>query len=101
MDKEDIGMTFSKNLFWDIDPATLDVGRHRKYLVARVLEHGTLADWQQLVRGLGLEAIVAAAQSLRTLDPKAVTFLSALAGVPKETFRCYDLRLSNPTPWNS
>jgi hypothetical protein len=35
---------FSTNLFWDVDPATLDMDRHRKYIFARVLERGTFFD---------------------------------------------------------
>ena len=94
-------MGFSKHLFWDTDPVTLDFQRHRKYVIGRVLEYGTLDDWCLLLELFGLRCIVEVAQSLRELEPKALTFLCAVAGVPKETFRCYTSRLSNPTPWNS
>ena len=92
---------FSRTLFWDIDPATLDIERHKKYVVARVLEYGTLEDWRLLLRRFTLESIIAVAQTLRTLDPKALSFLSVIGNVPQESFRCYTLRQSNPIPWNS
>jgi hypothetical protein len=43
---QDIGPSnYSPNLFWDVDPERLDLERHRSYVVARVLEHGTIEDW--------------------------------------------------------
>ena len=92
---------FSRRLFWDIDPAALDLDRHRKYVVARVLEYGTLDDWRLLLRRFALTEIIATAQTLRTLDPKALSFLSVLGNVPRDSFRCYALKQSMPTPWNS
>lgn len=92
---------FSPNLFWDIDPSALDLGQHRKYVVARVLEYGTFDDWWQLLSHFTLEAVIATAQTLRTLDPKALSFLCAIGNVSRESFRCYTLKQSNPTPWNS
>ena len=92
---------FSQNLFWDVDPDKLDFERHRKFVVARVLEYGTLEDWQVLQQHFSLASIIAIAQTLRTLDPKALSFLSALGNVPPSSFRCYTLRQSNPTSWVS
>jgi hypothetical protein len=92
---------FSKNLFWDVDPATLDFGRHRKYLVARVLEHGSLDDWRLLLRHLPLPSVIATAQALRTLDAKALAFLSALGNVPRSSFRCCTSKPSMLAPWAS
>ena len=37
---------FSATLFWDTAPATVDPERHRRWLVTRVLEYGTLAAWR-------------------------------------------------------
>lgn len=92
---------FSRHLFWDVDPATLDLEQHRKYVIARVLEFGTLEDWRLLLRCFTLESIIVTAQTLRTLDPKALSFLAALGNVPRSSFRCYTLRPSTPSPWNS
>ncbi len=79
---------FSKNLFWDIDPRTLDMERHAKYIVGRVLELGTLQDWRLLCRRFTLPGIIEIAQKLRSLDPKALAFLSVVGNIPREFFRC-------------
>jgi hypothetical protein len=92
---------FSRKLFWDIDPSALDLELHRKYVVARVLEYGTLEDWRLLVRHFALESVIGVAQTLRTLDPKALSFLATVGNVPRSSFRCFTLSQSMSTPWNS
>lgn len=36
---------FSSNLFWDIDPNNIDMEKHASFIVHRVLEYGTIEDW--------------------------------------------------------
>ena len=90
---------FSANLFWDADPATLDLDRHRQYVVRRVLERGSWADWRLLCRYLGIARIIEIARTLRTLDPKALAFLSVVGHVRRESFRCYTPKQSTPSSW--
>lgn len=90
---------FSEGLFWDVAPDTLDIERHLKYVVARVLEAGTLEDWQLLSRHFTLPRIIDVARQLRSLDPKSVAFLSAVGHVPRESFRCYTSTQSTTTHW--
>ena len=51
---------FSKNLFWDIDLNTLDMEKNSPYVIQR------------------------------TLDPKALAYLSVITHTPKTEFRCYN-----------
>ncbi len=90
---------FSEGLFWDVEPNTLDIERHLKYVVARVLKAGTLEDWQLLSRHFTLVRIVDVARQLRSLDPKSVAFLSAVGHVPRESFRCCTSTPSTTTHW--
>jgi len=90
---------FSKNLFWDIDPAELDPKRHIKYIVSRVLEIGTFDDWVLLCHHYTLATIIKIAQTLRAVDPKSLAFLSVVGHVPIETFRCYTLKQSSQKHW--
>ena len=46
-----------KWLFWEIDPTQVDFERHADYAIARIVEHGTLADVKWAVRHYGLERI--------------------------------------------
>jgi hypothetical protein len=90
---------FSTNLFWDIDPETFNVEQHIKYVISRVLESGTLEDWRLLCHRFTLSAIIETAQTLRSIDPKALAFLSVVGHVPRETFRCCTSRPSTATHW--
>lgn len=92
---------FSSQLFWDVDPAEVDIQGNKRWLIARVLEYGRLTDWKALRAVYSLTEIVETAQSLRSLDARTVSFLCVMGRVSKESFRCYTLRQSNPTPWNS
>ena len=92
-------MSFSQNLFWDADPETLDFQANKKYVIQRVLDRGTLSDLRMARDYYGRDVIVDVAKSLRTLEPKTLAFVSCIADVPKEEFRCYTLKQSDRAPW--
>jgi hypothetical protein len=48
-------------LFWDADTGLLDLERHRRAIIARVLNYGTLQDWKWLTDRYGEEAVRAEA----------------------------------------
>lgn len=86
--------SLSPALFWDVDRETIDPEKHCQYIVQRVVERGTLEDWRSLRGHYGLDRVVESAQRLRTLEATALSFLSAMGHVPKESFRCF-----TSTPW--
>ncbi len=91
--------TFSNNLFWDADPADMDLQRNRRYVVQRVLERGTLDDLRSAFHIYGLGNVISTAKTLRTLEPRALSFIACVAGEPKENFRCYTQKQSERAPW--
>ncbi len=44
-------------LFWEVDPAKVDVSEHADYVLARILEHGRMEDVRWAVATYGLERI--------------------------------------------
>ena len=44
-------------LFWDSDPNILDLEKHKKSIIARTLNYGTLGDWKWLKDKYGNDAI--------------------------------------------
>ena len=101
MSKKDCILSMSKHLFWDVDVEELDLDKHKSYIVQRVLEYGMMEDWTLLKHQLGIKEIAEVCKSLRTLDPKALAFISLISKTPKVEFRCYTTRRLNATPWNS
>ena len=92
--------TFSNHLFWDVHKEDIDIDRHSKYIIKRVLEYGLLKDWNLLRSYYGLFKIVEVTKEMRDLEPRALAYISAISKTPKEQFRCYAYRQLNPQHWN-
>ena len=87
---------FSDYIFWDVDRSTLDMERQASFIVPRVLEYGQMSDWKLMLSYYGLARIVEVAKTLRSLEPKSLSFLSTLSGVPIDSFRCYTSKPLSP-----
>ncbi len=79
----------SPELFWDVDPETIDEQAHRRYVIKRVLERGELSDIRKMIAFYTLPTVISEAQQMRSLDPVTLAFAACLGDVKKETFRCY------------
>lgn len=92
MSRQECIQGFSVNLFWDIDKDQIDMVENAPYVVQRVLEYGQIGDWKLLVEYYGLEKIVSITKNLRSLEPRALAFISTVSRTPIEQFRCYNTR---------
>jgi len=92
--------SFSPNLFWDVELTTLSFDTNKRFIIQRVLEYGTLPDWKLIKEYYGIQMIAEEMQKTRTLDKTALSFISTIADIPKENFRCYTSKPSNPQHWN-
>lgn len=90
----------SPYLFWNIDKNDFYAERNSAQLIQRVLEYGELDDWRKVRDFYGLDRIASDCKRLRTLPPKALSFVCTVTGTHKEDYRCYDFRQSFPTPWH-
>lgn len=100
MSDRDYIYSFSDYLFWDVEKDSVDLESNAAFIVRRVLELGQYKDWKLLVSRYGIPMIAHIAHNLRTLDPKALSFISAVSSTPKESFRCYTMKQSIQTHWN-
>ena len=91
---------FSDHLFWDVDRSSVDLSAHAPFMVQRVLEYGGIGDWGLLLSYYGLDSIVEICKHLRSLEPRALAFISTISETPEEEFRCYHTRQSNPEHCN-
>ena len=41
---------FSTYLFWDVKREDLDMEKHSRYIIKRVLEYGMLLDWKMVLQ---------------------------------------------------
>ena len=73
---------------------------HAAFIVHRVLEYGLIEDWNYILSYYGISHILSIALQYRSLDPKALAFISAITKTPRENFRCYTTRQLIQQHWN-
>ena len=89
--------TLSKNLFWDCNVAMLDPDVDRNLVLERVFSRGTENDERAAFKYYGKEQIRDTVVNIKSLDKKALNYLSIVFNIPKQEFRCYKSSLSkNP-----
>lgn len=91
----------SKLCFWDVDTSQFDMDLYPSFIIPRVLEYGTFEDWRLIHNYYGLEKIVEVCKNVRSLDAVALSFICTISDTKKEDYRCYRIKQSNPTLWNS
>jgi hypothetical protein len=91
--------SLTPSLFWDVNREDVDDEKHRRFVMQRVLERGSLDDWRRTKERYTLPTIVAEAQQMRSLEPKALAFIACVGGVREETFRCFTLRRLHQKHW--
>jgi hypothetical protein len=84
---------FSPALFWD---AANDAELHPEWLVARVVEMGTLDDFRNLLVLYGKEAVKEIVLKSARLSARELHFLSISFDVDKTQFVCYTKKPSRP-----
>ena len=96
MSKQECIQGFSDYIFWDVERNSIDLASNAPFVIQRVLEYGQIGDWKLLLGYYGLDKIVRVSKRLRTLEPRALSFISTVSQTPVEQFRCYNTRQSNP-----
>lgn len=76
--------TFSNHLFWDVHKEDIDIDRHSKYIIKRVLEYGVWNDWMVLRIYYGLPRIVEEVKKMRDLEPRALAYIASISNTPKK-----------------
>ena len=91
---------FSPYIFWDAERDSIDPVLNAPYVVRRVLEYGQYGDWKHLLEYYGMAQIVEISKKFRSLEPRALSFISTVSNTPINQFRCYNTRQSNPEHCN-
>ena len=75
----DIDLLEKKSLFWDTDPATIDLEKNKRYVIERVLRFGGFDDFNWLKSRYSTEEITTVIQRERSeLDKKSLNFWSKM-----------------------
>ncbi len=87
------------NLFWDVNPATLDLEKHAGQIIGRVVELGRLQDWHAVRHHYGDQRMSQVVTELRSLSPQAVSLCCTAFDLKTEDFRCCTTRPFSQAPW--
>lgn len=93
-------MQLRQSLFWDSDIKTIDLQKHKKSIISRVLMRGTHEEFVELLKFYGKRTVKKVALNTRYLDKYTLAFCVTLFDTPKTEFRCYNWSQSNPTHWD-
>lgn len=75
---------FSKNLFWDTDIKDIDLSKHKRYVIERVITRGSKQDFEKLLTLYTKKEISFAVRRSTILDPKSRQFCSSYFNIPLE-----------------
>lgn len=87
--KNNTNPNLSPYLFWDCNQKTVDYKKNYAFVIERVLERGSLSDWQRIKTFYGLEKIKEAALNAKLLTERTLSFCSVVFNVPQNKFKCY------------
>lgn len=77
----------------------IESGKNAAQIIEKVITRGDIADWHEIREYYGLKRIAEEAKQLRYLDDLTLNFVSRLFNIPKEEFRCYQLKQKYPGAW--
>jgi hypothetical protein len=80
----DDSFPFSQKLFWDSDIADIDLKKHQRYVIERVMTRGGMDDFNKLQKIYQKTEIVSALTQSRQLDPKTAHFCSWYYNIPPQ-----------------
>jgi hypothetical protein len=73
-------------LFWDVDPATIDLDRHRDYVIERIMTRGNWLAMRWLVDHVANTHLAEfLSRGGHRLPPRERAFWSLIAGVPSHS----------------
>ena len=93
-------LPFRRELFWDIDFANLNLEKHKRLIIERVLTLGNLEEFRQLLVIYKAEIIRQTIMELGYLDPKTMNFVISYFEIDKNQLRCYTKKQSTQQHWN-
>lgn len=73
---------FPQNLMWDYPLENIDVKKHQRYIIERVMTRGKLEDFYIILTIYNTNEIIAALQKSKELDKKTANFCERYFDLP-------------------
>lgn len=79
---------YFKPLFWDVDIKSLDLKKHRRYIIERTLNMGDLEHLRWIIKNYSKYEILEEVKNNPHINKKSAVLIANLFEVPKEEFIC-------------
>lgn len=77
-----------KRLFWDVKKDTVDMEKHRPYIIRRIIDYGDIHDVKWMLKLFSSEEIIGVLKRNRGLSRKSAYFWAAYFKVPQTEVEC-------------
>jgi hypothetical protein len=89
-----------KRLFWELDYEQMDWQKNAEIVIERVVERGTLEEWQELINFYGKKKVVLTLKNKTTyLTDRATKKVCDYFELKPEDLKCYIRKQSRPQHW--
>jgi hypothetical protein len=89
---------FTPSLFWDVDPNCVDLVRHARFIIARVMDRGTRRDVDVIRQYFSVDVIRNAVLEAPDLDKKTISYFANRFGIDRMEFKAH--RRKVPGTWS-
>jgi hypothetical protein len=89
MTKHEFAQRLSTHLYWDVDRAGVDVDRHRRFMIPRIMDRGALSDVTAAWAYYGEACVRSTLLNARSLNKKTIAFFANQFDLPRERFRAF------------
>jgi len=78
----------ARRFFWDINPDDLDVAKHSRYVIERLLDYGDIAELRWLFGNFNRDAIIAVLKSSSRLSRRHALAWANYFDIPQTEIKC-------------
>lgn len=75
-------------LFWDVDASSLDIVKHKRFIIERVLQYGMPKDICRLLQQYTKEDLRHVVEKSKTIDRRTANYWRIYLGISKEHILC-------------
>jgi hypothetical protein len=88
-----------KELFWDVDFETLEIEKHKRLIIERVLTLGNLDEFFFITKTYTTDTLKETIKTIGYLDPKTMSFVISHFKLKKNQLKCYTKKQSAAQHW--
>ncbi len=90
------GLNIDQKILWDVNLSELDVCKHKSFILARVLNRGSLADIKSVLSYYTQDELKEAVLHNKNIGEKALHFIAQYLNLNVTDLPCYEQIRSNP-----